>query len=83
MKLRYCPFDDITVRSLDGFGMRLGRGAAVDFDQVIGQDVAGEPCTLAQALGEYAEAFTASPIGEAPRVTEPPDVGDDAGEGEE
>lgn len=84
MNLRYCPFDDLTVRSLEGLGMRLGRGAAVDLDQVIGQDAAGEPFTLEQALGEYAAAFTTSPIGEpTPLVTDPQDAGDDADAGEE
>lgn len=61
MKLRYCPFDDITVRSHDGFGKRMGKGAPVDFDEVIGRTHQGAPVTLEEALGEYAAAFTEAP----------------------
>lgn len=58
MRLRYCPFDDLTVRSIDGLGARLGRWAVVDFDQVIGMSADGAPLTMEAALGEYAAAFT-------------------------
>lgn len=57
MRMRVCQLDDIAVRTFDGFGRRLGAGAIVDLDEVIGSDVAGEPVTLEAALGEHVRSF--------------------------
>ena len=70
-RLRYCPFADLTIRTRDGFGVRLGRGAAVDFAQVVGQTRDGRPVTLEAALGELAAAFSLTPLA-APPAAPPP-----------
>lgn len=57
MRLRYCTLAEITIRTQDGFGRRIGRGAVVDLDEVIGRTDDGQPITLAAALGEHVDAF--------------------------
>jgi hypothetical protein len=59
MRLRFCQLDDVTVRTNDGFGRCFGRGAHVDFDEVLGTDAHGHDVTVEAALGEHAASFTA------------------------
>lgn len=66
MKLTRCKADDITIRTVDGFGRRFGFGAIADLDEVIGERPATktEPAraiTLSDALGDYVSLFEAIP----------------------
>jgi hypothetical protein len=53
MTLARCLAADLSVRTLDGFGQRFGRGAIVDLDAELGES----GLTLRDALSDHVQHF--------------------------
>jgi hypothetical protein len=76
MKIAICRLDDCSVTVRNGLGRRMGNGAVVDLDDVIGTHCSGAPLTLADALGDLVTHFeVVAPVLPSPVL----DVDDDGG----
>jgi hypothetical protein len=53
MRIARCLAPDLSIRTIDGFGRRFGRGAFVDLDEPIGD----RGLTVAEALGARVALF--------------------------
>jgi hypothetical protein len=65
MTLARCLASDLSVRTLDGFGQRFGRGAIVDLDTHLGES----GLTLRDALSDHVQHFELIDPPEPPPVS--------------